>query len=85
VPVVGVPVGSIPEVVGPEFQAWLAADNRAPALAERMDDFLAGRLVADPIRLRAWAGTFRLATVAEQHERVLLRGDSEEASRVECR
>jgi glycosyltransferase involved in cell wall biosynthesis len=85
VPVVGVPVGSIPEVVGPEFQAWLAADNRAPALAERMDDFLAGRLVADPIRLRAWAGTFRLATVAARHERVLLRGESEETSRVECR
>ena len=41
VPVVGVPVGSIPEVMGPDLQAWLAADNRAPALAERMDDVLA--------------------------------------------
>jgi glycosyltransferase involved in cell wall biosynthesis len=85
VPVVGVPVGSIPEVIGPEFRAWLAADNRAPALAERMDDFLAGRLVADPITLRARASTFGLAAVAECHERVLLRGDSEEALRVECR
>jgi glycosyltransferase involved in cell wall biosynthesis len=85
VPVVGVPVGSIPEVVGPGFRAWLAADNRAPALAERMDDFLCGRLVADPVQLRAWAGTFRLATVAERHERVLLDGASEEVSRAERR
>jgi hypothetical protein len=50
-----------------------------------MDDFLSGRLVADPIRLRAWAGTFRLATVAARHERVLLCGESEETSRAECR
>ena len=81
VPVVGVPVGSIPEVAGPEFQAWLAADNRAPALAERMDDVLGGRLVADPVRLRAWAATFSLAAVAARHERVLLPRDTEETSR----
>ncbi len=79
VPVVGVPVGSIPEVIGPDFQAWLAADNRAPAIAQRMDDVLTGRLAADPIRLRAWAATFSLTAVAERHERVLLGGLSEEA------
>ncbi len=85
VPVVGVPVGSIPEVIGPEFQAWLAENNRAPALAERMDDFLEGRLVADPGRLRAWAGTFGLAAVAERHERVLLRGEAGEVRHAERR
>ena len=79
VPVVGVPVGAIPEIVGPAFQAWLTADNSAPALAERMDDFLSERLVADPVALRAWAATFSLATVAERHERVLL-GNAEEMS-----
>lgn len=79
VPVIGVPVGAIPETVGPEFQSWLTRDNTASALAERMDDFLAGRLAADPVALRARASTFSLATVAARHERVLL-GNSEEIS-----
>src|SRR5439155_3903477 len=38
-PVVGVPVGSIPEVMGPEFSAWIADDNQPVALAQRMEDF----------------------------------------------
>jgi glycosyltransferase involved in cell wall biosynthesis len=81
VPVVGVPVGAIPEVMGPDFQGWLAAGSSAPALAERMDDALSGRLTADPARLRAWAGTFGLAAVAARHERVLLGNRSEEMLR----
>lgn len=72
VPVVGVPVGSIPEVMGPEFAAWIADDNQAPALARRMADVLDGRLVADPERLRARALEFEFHAVACRHERVLI-------------
>jgi glycosyltransferase involved in cell wall biosynthesis len=72
VPVVSVPVGSIPEVMGPALRAWIAVDNEAPALASRMDDFLAGRLAANPIALRNRAMEFAFETVAERHERVLL-------------
>jgi glycosyltransferase involved in cell wall biosynthesis len=72
VPVVGVPVGSIPEVMGPALRAWIAVDNEAPALATRMDDFLTGRLAASPIALRNRAMEFAFETVAARHERVLL-------------
>ena len=72
VPVVGVPVGSIPEVMGPAFADWIAEDNGAPALARRMADVLEGRLVADPDRLRARALEFELHTVARRHERLLV-------------
>jgi glycosyltransferase involved in cell wall biosynthesis len=72
VPVVGVPVGSIPEVMGAEFAGWLADDNQATALAQRMEDFLARRLVADPARLRHRAMEFEMGRMAELHERMLL-------------
>jgi glycosyltransferase involved in cell wall biosynthesis len=71
VPVIGVPVGSIPEVMGPEFAAWIADDNQAPALARRLADVLEGRLAADPGRLRARAMEFDFPLVACRHERVL--------------
>lgn len=72
VPVIGVPVGSIPEVMGPAFRAWIADDNAAPALARRMEEFLSGRLLVDPARLRARALEFDRSLVAPQHERALL-------------
>jgi glycosyltransferase involved in cell wall biosynthesis len=72
VPVVGVPVGSIPEVIGPEFAGWIADDNGAPALARRMGDALDGRISADPARLRRRAMEFDFPEVACRHERVLL-------------
>ncbi len=75
VPVVGVPVGAIPEVIGPEFAAWIASDNSATAIAERMDDVLSGRLTADPrAHARLGRDVQRLNVVAERHERVLLGG-----------
>jgi glycosyltransferase involved in cell wall biosynthesis len=72
VPVIGVPVGSIPEVMGSEFSAWIADDNQVAALARRMDDFLEGRLIVDPARLRHRAQEFDMQRIAEQHERALL-------------
>lgn len=72
VPVIGVPVGAIPEVIGPEFRRWIADDNQAPALARRMDDFLEGRLSADPARLRNRALEFEMCAVSAVHERYLL-------------
>jgi glycosyltransferase involved in cell wall biosynthesis len=85
VPVIGVPVGSIPEVMGPDFHAWLATDNRANAIAERMDDVLSGRLTADPRALRTRASEFSMTAVAERHERVLLGGPPQEAVRADRR
>jgi glycosyltransferase involved in cell wall biosynthesis len=79
VPVVGVPVGSIPEVMGPALRAWIAADNQAPALAGRMEDFLTGRLAANPIALRNRAMEFEFESVAVRHERVLLNLEAEGA------
>jgi hypothetical protein len=70
--VIGVPVGSIPEVMGSEFSAWIADDNQVAALARRMDDFLEGRLIVDPARLRHRAQEFDMQRIAEQHERALL-------------
>lgn len=79
VPVIGVPVGAIPETVGLEFSHWIADDNGAPALARRMADFLAGRITADPDRLRRRALQFEMQAVARLHERMLLgRGEETE-------
>ena len=79
VPVIGVPVGSIPEVMGPGLTRWIADDNRAPALARRMDGFLAGELTADPAALRARAIEYAFETVASRHEEVLLERQAEGA------
>lgn len=72
VPVIGVPVGSIPEIMGRQFTDWVADDNSAPSLARRMEDFLAGRITADPDILRRRALEFDMHAVMELHERVLL-------------
>ena len=72
VPVIGVPVGSIPEVMGPQFSEWVTDDNSAPALAERMEDFLTGRIAADADTLRRRALEFDMHAVMALHERVLL-------------
>ncbi len=74
VPVVGVPVGAIPEVIGPELVLWIAADNTAPSIAARMREVLDGRLTADPARLRARAEAFDLRAIEPRYERVLLDG-----------
>ena len=72
VPVIGVPVGSIPEVMGPGLVRWIADDNRPDALARRMNEFLSGTLTADPSSLRARALDFAFESVASRHEDVLL-------------
>jgi glycosyltransferase involved in cell wall biosynthesis len=72
VPVIGVPVGSIPEVVGPEFGHWQALDNSAEGLAERMRDFIMGKLRPDPAALRHRAMQFGFEAMAARHEQVLL-------------
>jgi glycosyltransferase involved in cell wall biosynthesis len=71
-PVIAVPVGAIPEVMGASFRDWLARDNSPAALAERMRDFIINRLIADQARLRQRALEFDFDTVAALHERVLL-------------
>jgi glycosyltransferase involved in cell wall biosynthesis len=71
-PVIAVPVGAIPEVMGASFRDWLARDNSPAALAERMRDFIRNRLIADQARLRQRALEFDFDTVAALHEHVLL-------------
>jgi glycosyltransferase involved in cell wall biosynthesis len=71
-PVIGVPVGAIPEVFGASFHDWLARDNSPIALAQRMRDFLMGRLIADSERLRCRALEFDFHTMAALHEHMLL-------------
>jgi glycosyltransferase involved in cell wall biosynthesis len=72
VPVIGVPVGSIPEVMGEGFSSWIADDNHPPALAQRMTEFLDGRLTADPEALRSRSREFETQAVMGLHERVLI-------------
>jgi len=72
VPVIGVPVGAIPEVMGPGFSEWMADDNGAPAIARQMARVLDGQLTAHPEALRRRALQFDSHTVMERHERVLL-------------
>ncbi|MCC7417779.1 MAG: glycosyltransferase [Acidobacteria bacterium] len=72
VPVIGMPVGSIPEVMGQELSSWLAARNDAASLARRMEEFLAGALTAEPATLRARALEFSFEAVAARHEALLL-------------
>jgi glycosyltransferase involved in cell wall biosynthesis len=71
-PVIAVPVGAIPEVIGASLHNWLARDNSPVALAERMRDFLMSRLLADSARLRSRALEFDFHTMAALHEHVLL-------------
>jgi glycosyltransferase involved in cell wall biosynthesis len=72
VPVIGVPVGSIPEVLGPALARWIADGNDVASLATRMNQFLTGALSADPAGLRARALEFALESVAARHEDALL-------------
>jgi len=76
-PVIAVPVGAIPEVLGASFQGWLARDNSPVALAERMRDFLMGRLIADSEALRRRALEFDFNVMAAMHEHLLLEMESE--------
>jgi glycosyltransferase involved in cell wall biosynthesis len=79
VPVIGVPVGSIPEVMGRGLAEWIADDNGAAALARRMEAFLAGGLTAEPALLRARAVEYAFEAVAARHEQVLLERPTEGA------
>jgi len=74
-PVIAVPIGAIPEVMGPSFLGWLAASNSAAALADRMREVIMNHLTTDRGSTRRRALEFRLETVASLHERMLLQGN----------
>lgn len=78
-PVIAIPVGAIPEVMGVSFRDWLTRDDSPDALAERMRDFITNRLVADQVRLRHRALEFDFDTVAALHECVLLQAKTSES------
>lgn len=46
-PVIGTPVGAIPEVIGKDREVWLAADKTPASIADKMAQFLEGALAAD--------------------------------------
>ena len=72
IPVIGMPVGSIPEVMGEKFSNWLASENTAEALAQKMRDFLVGNLEANSMELSQRALEFSFSHLAPFHEEVLL-------------
>lgn len=59
-PVIGTPVGAIPETMGHHAADWVTADTGAPAIAARMRAFLAGRLKADREQLARYAKRFSI-------------------------
>jgi glycosyltransferase involved in cell wall biosynthesis len=77
-PVIAVPVGAIPEVMGASFHDWLALENSPKALADRMRDLIMHRLTSDHARLRRRALEFDFDTLANLHERVLLEPEPNE-------
>jgi glycosyltransferase involved in cell wall biosynthesis len=54
-PVIGTPVGAIPELVSQQGDGWLAHGTDAQDIADRMAAFLRGELLADRSKLRAIA------------------------------
>jgi glycosyltransferase involved in cell wall biosynthesis len=54
-PVIGTPVGAIPELVVQQGSEWLTTSTTAAALADRMAAFLQGKLVSDRQSLRSFA------------------------------
>jgi glycosyltransferase involved in cell wall biosynthesis len=76
-PVIAVPVGAIADVMGASRQDWIALDNSAIALAQRMRDFLLRRLVADRGQLRRRALEFDFCYMAAQHQRVLFQVETD--------
>jgi glycosyltransferase involved in cell wall biosynthesis len=69
IPVIATPVGAIPELVSFQGNEWLTKDTTAEAIAERMEAFLHGRLVADrqqlPQLARRWRAELGLAQLAK--------------------
>ncbi len=71
-PVIGTPVGAIPELLALQGEGWLTGDTTAAAIADRMAAFLRGGLVADPRQLCELAGQWRAESGLERLSRILL-------------
>jgi glycosyltransferase involved in cell wall biosynthesis len=72
IPVIGTPVGAIPELVAPQGREWLTAGVESRDLAERMAAFLSGGLTADRKSLRLYAEQWRSQRGLESLARMLL-------------
>lgn len=59
-PVIATPVGAIPELIQEEQRSWLTAGTGSADIADRMQEFLDGRLTCDANRLRQVAERFRI-------------------------
>ena len=71
-PVIGTPVGAIPELVSQQGDGWLAADATGPALAERMAGFLQRESPWERDTLRNIAEDFSAEKGMERMHRLLL-------------
>ena len=71
-PVIGTPVGAIPELVSQQGDGWLAADATGPALAERMAGFLQRESPWERDTLRNIAEGFSAEKGLERMHRLLL-------------
>jgi glycosyltransferase involved in cell wall biosynthesis len=59
-PVIGTPVGAIPETMGDFASEWLTHGKDERAIADAMIRFLQGRLSHDPAALRKYAAEFHV-------------------------
>jgi glycosyltransferase involved in cell wall biosynthesis len=71
-PVIGTPVGAIPELIGQVGPQWLTDGTDAAAIAQRMRAFLRKELVGDPTGLRTLAEHYRAEIGLERLSRLLL-------------
>ena len=70
-PVIGTPVGAIPELVALQGPEWLTAGTGAREIADRMAAFLRGELVGNRTKLRALAERWRADLVLQQFREIL--------------
>lgn len=73
-PVIGTPVGAIPELMVPQGAEWLTRGTDAADIADRMAAFLQKQLVADRRELREFACQWRSEIGLERLSEVLLPG-----------
>ena len=70
-PVIGTPVGSIPEVMGQDQMEWVCDENTTDAIVTKICQFLDGKLSFDPSALRKRAEDYSETRVLERLHRIV--------------
>lgn len=64
-PVIGTPIGSIPEVMGDLNADFVTDDSGVEAIYAKIKEFINGQLLVEPERLRRYAESFSYETMAQ--------------------